>query len=99
MLPGLTSSIPGRMAWASLKLGEPDYDPSSLHEYPGPHGLGLIEAPSINPANSPVRAGIPGRMAWASLKLTVQDRHDGLDLKYPGPHGLGLIEAWVYVFL
>ena len=62
------SGIPGRMAWASLKLWITPITSPTDTWYPGPHGLGLIEAGQQcrQPASQP--PSIPGRMAWASLK-------------------------------
>ena len=37
------TGIPGRMAWASLKVGAYLAGIGASGAYPGPHGLGLIE--------------------------------------------------------
>ena len=59
--------IPGRMAWASLKgLIPRGHGPCEI-EYPGPHGLGLIEGWRCS-RQGRFNGRIPGRMAWASLK-------------------------------
>ena len=85
--------IPGRMAWASLKLDSRPQITGHVALYPGPHGLGLIEALDEPRYVAPSPAGIPGRMAWASLKRGDGIARQGYELMYPGPHGLGLIEA------
>ena len=61
-----------------------------MYLYPGPHGLGLIEA-WTRPGFPPSLYGIPGRMAWASLKPVWEVRDlSGINTvsraAWPGPH-------------
>ena len=87
--------IPGRMAWASLKVCHASAkDVADKDVYPGPHGLGLIEGVNVRHLIAKRLSRIPGRMAWASLKGGGRPRADPRCLQeYPGPHGLGLIEG------
>ena len=54
--------IPGRMAWASLKDQAVALHHNSMAEYPGPHGLGLIEG--LMTSNKPTFDPDVSRAAW-----------------------------------
>ena len=61
--------------------------------YPGPKGLGLIEASKSTISIYSGSSSILGRKAWASLKQSVASGNHLSPQGYPGPKGLGLIEA------
>ena len=61
--------------------------------YPGPKGLGLIEAETTSKQHALYSECILGRKAWASLKLSKAIIALWTLPRYPGPKGLGLIEA------
>ena len=67
------NGIPGRMAWASLKVAHGhSREGHDRAGYPGPHGLGLIEGVEDPESRHWIHPGIPGRMAWASLKASAE---------------------------
>ena len=88
---GLCARIPGRMAWASLKVAVQDRHDGLDLEYPGPHGLGLIEGNNSPRMHVALVTRIPGRMAWASLKEVDGDFAGEYKVSvsraaWPGPH-------------
>ena len=91
---GLRSSDSlGLTAWAALKLGLGGHTPTLFARFPGPHGLGSVEASSFCCFNSCASSDSLGLTAWAALKPSEWRQRSLRPPIFPGPHGLGSVEA------
>ena len=80
------------MAWASLKEPKEPLGSGLAVEYPGPHGLGLIEG-SFHSALAARSELYPGPHGLGLIEGSAQPSDWRDRVPYPGPHGLGLIEG------
>ena len=86
--------ILGRKAWASLKPFKNIITVRLSVGYPGPKGLGLIEAIQLCNSSSSQECPYPGPKGLGLIEASTLPGVQSPDrITYPGPKGLGLIEA------